>query len=217
MTSDFIPFQKIPRLNREVIVTEKLDGTSGVVYIGEDGSIRAGSRNRWITPTDDNYGFAKWVEANKEELLKLGPGRHFGEYWGGGIQRGYGLKEKRFSLFNVGRWTSRMTGGVFQMDGEHQVPGPKCCHVVPTIWRGDFNSFDARDFVEMLRVNGSFAAPGFMKPEGIVLYHTAAEKCFKVTLEGDEKPKGLEKAISSEQLAAGKAAADEVFRQKCEQ
>ncbi len=61
-----------------------------------------GSRTRWITAQDDNHGFARWVEGNKQELLKLGAGRHFGEWWGSGIQRGYGLQkgEKRFSLFN---------------------------------------------------------------------------------------------------------------------
>lgn len=50
------------------------------------------SRTRWITPEDDNYGFAKWANENKEELLKLGIGQHFGEWWGSGIQRGYNLQ-----------------------------------------------------------------------------------------------------------------------------
>jgi hypothetical protein len=79
------------------------------------------SRSRWITPDDDNFGFAAWVEANRDELLTLGPGRHFGEWWGSGIQRGYGLPkgEKRFSLFNVSRW------------GESR---PACCHVVPVLY-----------------------------------------------------------------------------------
>ena len=72
---DFQGFPKIARLSREVIVTEKLDGTNAQVLIGEDGSIRAGSRSRWITPQDDNYGFAKWVAENEAELWKLGPGQ----------------------------------------------------------------------------------------------------------------------------------------------
>ena len=101
---EFTEFPKMARLSREVIVTEKIDGTNAQVCIGEDGSMLAGSRTRWITPQDDNHGFAAWVEAHREELLTLGPGRHFGEWWGSGIQRGYGLKEKRFSLFNARRW-----------------------------------------------------------------------------------------------------------------
>ena len=28
----------------------------------------AGSRKRWITPEKDNYGFAKWVQANSDAL-----------------------------------------------------------------------------------------------------------------------------------------------------
>lgn len=225
----FESFPKMARLNREIIISEKLDGSNASVIITDDGRIAAASRNRLITPTEDNYGFARWVEDHKEELLKLGPGRHFGEWWGGGIQRGYGLKEKRFSLFNVHRWlpnsearTAEEWGKIINRPGVAERvddvtarPGPNCCFVVPTIWRGPFDSFDARDLIEILRSNGSFAAPGFMQPEGIVLYHTAAEKCFKVTLENDEKPKGLAKPISSAQLTAGKKAADEVFRQKC--
>jgi hypothetical protein len=37
---------------------------------------------------------------------------------------------------------------------------------------------------------GSVAAPGFKDPEGVVVYHTAANLYFKVTCKNDEKPKG---------------------------
>jgi hypothetical protein len=92
-----------------MIVTEKLDGTNAQVHITDDGRIFAGSRNRWITPDADNFGFARWVAEHEEELRALGPGSHYGEWWGSGIQRRYGLDEKRFSLFNVGRWTRAST------------------------------------------------------------------------------------------------------------
>ncbi len=39
-------------------------------------------------------------------------------------------------------------------------------------------------------MTGSKAAPGFDNPEGVVVFHTANSSLFKVTLEGDEKPKG---------------------------
>ena len=58
---DFKPFPKMARLSREIIITEKLDGTNAQVFITEDGDLFAGSRTRWITPQDDNYGFARWV------------------------------------------------------------------------------------------------------------------------------------------------------------
>jgi hypothetical protein len=70
---EFQDFPKMARLTRDVIVTEKIDGTNAQVCIAEDGTLLAGSRTRWITTTDDNFGFAAWVEAHREELLTLGP------------------------------------------------------------------------------------------------------------------------------------------------
>src|SRR5271170_4782953 len=108
MTPDipFVEFPKIARYSREVVCSEKIDGSNGQIYINDTMTeVFAGSRSQWITPEQDNFGFARWVAENKEELLKLGPGSHFGEWWGAGIQRRYDLKEKRFSLFNTHRWS----------------------------------------------------------------------------------------------------------------
>ena len=171
----FEAFQKIPRLRRDCIVTEKIDGTNAQVYIGDDGTILAGSRTRWITPENDNFGFAAWVRDNAEELAKLGPGSHFGEWWGAGIQRRYGLTEKRFSLFNVDRWHTER---------------PSCCHVVPVLYRGMFDTAEIDLSLEILAEHGSQAAPGFMKPEGVVVFHVAGRVGFKKTIEKDEVPKG---------------------------
>lgn len=171
---EFKEFPKMPRLSREIIVTEKIDGTNAQVCITEDGRILAGSRTRWITPENDNFGFAAWVRDNTNELLKLGPGSHFGEWWGAGIQRRYGLNEKRFSLFNVARW------------GEER---PACCSVVPVLYRGDFDTAAVEDCIASLHEFGSRAAPGFMKPEGVVVFHIAGNVGFKKTLEKDDVPK----------------------------
>jgi hypothetical protein len=105
---EFTEFPKMARLTREVIVTEKIDGTNAQIFIGEDGTIMAGSRTRWITPQDDNFGFAGWVDAHRDELLTLGPGRHFGEWWGAGIQRRYGWPKSgsRCSTRSDGRFTA---------------------------------------------------------------------------------------------------------------
>jgi len=177
MNPEFKAFDKIPRLRRNVIVTEKIDGTNAIVWVSDDGMwVRAGSRSRWITPEDDNYGFARWVHENADELRQLGPGYHYGEWWGHGIQRRYGLTEKRFSLFNAGRWA----------DGSVR---PKCCGVVPVLAEG--HQEDAvESALAILRTEGSRAAPGFMNPEGVVVYHTASRSLFKVTLEKDSEPKG---------------------------
>jgi hypothetical protein len=44
--------------------------------------------------------------------------------------------------------------------------------------------------LETLADEGSYAAPGFDDPEGLIIYHTAAKQCFKVTLQGDDNGKG---------------------------
>ena len=198
----FVEFPKISRFSREVIVTEKIDGTNAQIYIPEAGDpdagqIYAGSRTKWITPEDDNHGFARWVESTEgggvpvSAPLQAADG---GEWWGSGIQRGYGLKEKRFSLFNVHRWGDPATR-------------PACCHVVPTLWRGNFDELgaectspsDPAQFtrlelsLEELRTLGSRAAPGFMKPEGVVIFHTAGSQLFKKTIEKDDQPKGAQR------------------------
>lgn len=180
---EFKEFQKIARLSRECVISEKIDGTNGCIGIGEDGSFQVGSRTRWLTAeTGDNHGFLIWALTNKDELMKLGPGTHFGEWWGSGIQRGYGLVkgEKRFSLFNVHKWADAAVR-------------PACCSVVPELWRGIFNTESVQAALDLLRVKGSMASPGFMKPEGIVIFHTAGGYLFKKTIEKDDQPKGLQK------------------------
>lgn len=179
MQPEFQGFPKMARLSRECIITEKIDGTNAQVYITDDGEMFFGSRTRWIMPgkQTDNHGFAGWCSDNKNELLKLGPGRHYGEWWGKGIQRGYGLDEKRFSLFNVSRW------------GEGATDTPKCCHVVPLLNRGEFTTDMAVRSIDFLNDFGSAAAPGFMKAEGIVVFHLRAGVGFKKTIIDDEKRK----------------------------
>lgn len=199
---EFESFPKIGRLAKPCVVTEKIDGTNAQITIAgaheigleglpvndpiaihqetfalrykEGNAIYAGSRNRWITPENDNYGFAKWVQANADELFKLGPGRHYGEWWGQGIQRGYGQERKRFSLFNVHRWADPNLR-------------PACCDVVPTLYTGPFDTQEIEEVMTKLWRAGSYAAPGFMDPEGIIVYHTANGVLFKKTFDDNHK------------------------------
>jgi hypothetical protein len=189
---EFHEFRKIPRLSREIIITEKIDGTNGIIYIDEQNNIFAGSRKRWLWGSiqdeihNDNHGFATWVKTNKEELLKLGPGYHYGEFWGKGIRRGYGLNEKRFSLFNVNRWVENATP---PLQDEKQEYCPDCCYVVPILFRGEFDTSIIRITLNNLEMHGSFASNGYMNPEGIVIYHTAGNCYFKKTIKDDERAK----------------------------
>jgi hypothetical protein len=192
----FTPFPKIPRLSREMVITEKIDGTNASILIEpidavnpatippalalkDSMALSAGSRSRWIAPgkQTDNHGFAGWVMDNLDELFKLGPGHHFGEWWGKGIQHGYGLDYKVFSLFNTTRWNAENL--------------PACVSVVPELYRGPFDTPQIEAELLKLKMLGSVAAPGWMKPEGIIIYHVAANQLFKKTLVGDESPKSL--------------------------
>ncbi len=208
--TDFPSFGKIPRWNREVVVTEKIDGTNGLISIreihndevdhseeavwlnGQWYGISAGSRNRWLTLEQDNHGFARWVHENAQELTKLGPGRHYGEWYGKGIQRGYGLDEKRFMLFNTSRWSDA-------------IDRPECCEVSSVLYEGSMKDlmypeygpdgeFTGENHLDSLlytlRTWGSWHVRGFHNPEGVVLYHKAANQLFKITLDNDSEPKG---------------------------
>lgn len=166
MTIEFKAWPKIPRLsNEKYFITEKIDGTNAAVIITADGEIGAQSRNKLITPEDDNYGFAKWVQANKEELLTMGEGHHYGEWWGKGIQRGYDQEKKRFSLFNTTRWNVNNPNK------------PTCCDVVPSL------PDNIEEALHVLKTHGSLAAPGFMKVEGIVVYCYQTKSYYKVIID----------------------------------
>jgi hypothetical protein len=164
---DFVHWPSIQRLSSEkIVITEKIDGTNGVIFIPEDGSpIRAGSRNRWLTPESDNFGFCAWVTAHAQELCRFGPGYHFGEWYGQGIQRGYGLNGRYFASFEY-----------------HRDDLPDCVQRVPILYEGTYEH-DMADFcVRDLRDHGSHLVPGFMDPEGVVIsfrsIHRAAFKKF---------------------------------------
>ena len=173
----FTEFQKIPRLSRDMVITEKIDGTNSCICITEDGEFLTGSRHKWITPENDNYGFSRWAHEHKDELVRLGTGLHYGEWWGSGIQRGYGLKEKRFSLFNTSRWSDPLIR-------------PSCCYVVPVLYTGIFDTQVIMQVMDSLLEHGSYAAEGFMEPEGVVIFHTASGHLYKKTFEKDDSGKG---------------------------
>lgn len=194
MTEKFRPFPKIPRWSREVIISEKIDGTNASIHIDEEGNFRTASRNRWITVDDDNFGFSQWAHLHKEELMKLGVGSHFGEWWGSKIQRGYGLTdgERRWSLFNVIRWcrygeTPEQIPCADPRIVKFQEELPQCVDLVPILWKGLFDYLDLEAIMSKLWQEGSRAAPGYMRPEGVVIFHTGGNTMFKKTFEGDKK------------------------------
>lgn len=170
---DWEPMPKIPRWSKGgVIISEKIDGTNASVIVSNDGTKVYAAKRTSVMHQGDNFGFRAWVEANASELVKLGPGVHFGEWYGAGIQRGYGLTEKRFALFNSFRWAENR---------------PACCGVVPVLAKTSMMEAPAAIAMAMERLSkeGSLMVPGWMKPEGIVIFSEASGTYFKMTFDGD--------------------------------
>lgn len=169
MNEEFIGFGKIARLNTNVVITEKIDGSNGQLLIDDEGDLYVGSRKRWLAPgkDTDNHGFAAWARSHESELIAiLGPGRHFGEWWGSGIQRKYNMEYKVFSLFNTKKWEGMLLlGGTLR--------------VVPIMETIMFDTHRIEIIKDILRRSGSLAAPGFMNPEGVMVYHPASNNIFK--------------------------------------
>lgn len=179
---DFTPFSEIVRLNTNVTITEKINGTNAQVMIWEadDGfpHILAASRNRLITPADDNYGFARWVDDHYAELIAtLGPGRHFGEWYGSGIDTGYGLPKgvKRFALFDQRH-----------KEAASSINSPIGLEVVPVLYQGPFADGVVQAAMDDLKANGSKAAPGFLRPEGVVVRFERNGTLFKQVFDAEE-------------------------------
>jgi hypothetical protein len=194
----FEPFPKLTRFSHDWTVTEKIDGTNAQIFITgapfehyEDETLAvvdgfavfAGSRNRLLTiGKGDNHGFAGFVKERAEDIVRLlGEGRHFGEWYGQGIgPRGYGVNPKRFALFNAGRWTGQEL--------------PERFDVVPTLFKGYLGDPSVFETCLLgLKEAGSAIAPGFMDPEGIVMYHGPSRTSFKKTFDYDEAGKWAEK------------------------
>lgn len=180
----FEAFHKIPRMRAAMVtVTEKLDGTNAQIYVPEDPSLPllAGSRNRWLSADgakgSDNFGFAAWVAAHAGELRTLGAGRHYGEWYGAGIQRRYGLEVKRFALFNLRRWW-----------GERKALLPACVELVPLLYQGTWDTTKIAAVIEQLRIGGSAAVPGWMKPEGVVVEYGSNRSKFTFNGDGAKGP-----------------------------
>ncbi len=92
---EFVKFDKIARLSRNCVITEKIDGTNAQIYIGEDGEFLTGSRNRWITPENDNAGFAKWAMEKQKKIIKTWPGSPLGGRGGSRYSKTIRTDEKK--------------------------------------------------------------------------------------------------------------------------
>lgn len=196
MSIEFESWPKTTRLFRQVTVTEKIDGTNACIIFepcGEDClncttlcceayEVGAQSRNRLISPDNDNAGFAAWVYENADQLFSiLGYGRHYGEWWGQKIGRKYGMDHRVFSLFNVDKWSDELMDGVDIGDAK--------LSTVPVLYRGDMDTERIMYAARMLKLHGSVAAPGFMDPEGLCVWHSQSRIVQKFTFDNNDKGK----------------------------
>ena len=116
------------------------------------------------------------IDLQVERLEDLGEGIHYGEWWGQGIARKYDAQHKTFSLFNTARYAD-ITFTTPSLD------------VVPVLYEGPFDETEIDNALVSLQLRGSKASPGFMNPEGVIVYHSASRQVFKVTLDSDDQGK----------------------------
>lgn len=205
----FQDYGKIPRwANEHVWVSEKIDGSNSAVVIERQEEqretdavvryvyvddvayvVRAQSRKRFLLPgkQTDNFGFAQYVFDNAEALVKtLGVGRHYGEYWGSGIQRGYGMVngERWFSLFP----TSRVSRS-FQ--NYHDILTVPQLNIVPELYSGPWSGNVIEDCLDVLRDHGTFASNGAGQAEGVVVTFKLSGARYKAFVNDDGVPKSL--------------------------
>jgi len=204
---EFRSWGKTPRLFRDIVITEKIDGTNSAIIfedvtnadvdlvpsdeliVRSDGLYRVGaqSKNRLIYPgkTTDNFDFAAWVKKNAEVLFDaLGPGHHFGEWWGKGIQKRYGdLDYRVFSLFNTSKHEDTFLRTQTHEGLEVMVER------VPVLYEGEFSEGAIHMVAQELLKNGSVAVPFHPNPEGLVIYHTQSKQVYKFTFDNNDKGK----------------------------
>jgi hypothetical protein len=170
MELEFKPWPKIARFSQnQIVVTEKIDGTNACVVIKDKNIIACQSRNNFITPENDNMGFARWAWGNEEELVKLGEGHHFGEWAGPGIQKNpHNLLEKTFFLFNVFRPIESI---------------PEIVKRVPILYQGSYSDKVIEETMLSLLKRSKEEK---YTPEGIIIYFMNTRTYMKHTFRNTE-------------------------------
>ena len=190
-TTNYSSFPSIERLeNIYCIISEKIDGTNGLIEINET-NVRFGSRNRYISFSDDNAGFANFFkdyEARFKDAAKdittdeSYPLRIYGEWFGCGIQRNYGLKDKLFMPFSSFYGEKLI---------EYQVPNV----ITPNImYTGKFSMEIVDTCMQQLKLNGSGVVKDYKQPEGIVIFFPKYNFRLKETFDGAKWKDALPKS-----------------------
>lgn len=170
-------FEAWPKISRytglNVVISEKIDGTNACINIDQDGKMQnCQSRTRIIDRHNDNFGFANWAWDNQERIENLlGPGRHFGEWAGPGIQNNpLNLTERYFLLFNTYRWYYKLN--LYEDHGNIKS--------VPLLYTGLFTEGIVEKTMRELKEAREASK---QKPEGIIIYWPGSRSYEKLTYE----------------------------------
>ena len=213
-TASYPSFSSIERLeNIYCVISEKIDGTNGLIEIqnkannSNTGSmiVKFGSRNRYISFSDDNAGFANFFRHYEKKFKNMAkeiiassynedsqtdeiptenyPLRIYGEWFGKGIQRGYGLDDKYFMPFS-------------SFYAEHMIKAGIPNIMMPNImYTGKF-SLEVVDNCMNCLTSGSFhnLITNYDNPEGIVIYFPKYNFRLKQTFEGSKWERNITKS-----------------------
>ena len=191
----FTPWPKIPRLHlARLAILEKIDGTNAAVRVGPDEEVcplrvpieyavvGVQSRTQLITPDMDNFGFAAWAHGQLYLAEVLGPGAHFGEWAGPGIQKNpLGLDEKYFFLFEWFKWPLERL-----LEAQKLVPNLR---VAPVLFEGDYGHYIIKRTFDDLARTGSHVVTHSASAEGIVIH--LGGTMFKMTFDDNHKGPAL--------------------------
>lgn len=105
---EWAEYHNTPPRKRKYLGTVKIHGTNAGITMTRAGEILYRSRSRFITPEDDNYGFARAMSIHEGEICdalspyaQAGDVTVFGEWCGAGIQSNVGVSalEKMMVVF----------------------------------------------------------------------------------------------------------------------
>lgn len=218
----FSAWPKIPRLRRDIVITEKIDGTNAAVRIFTAGPGYSEDYVSGSTVPDFPHVFCATVDDVDYYVVAQGRKRmlstetkatdNFGfARWVHGnaetLIRGLGIGT------HYGEWYgSKIQSGYGYVDGERKFMLFNASRWTPetitddltaigvesptVLYQGVFDVSEINYWIEYMKLAGSVHVPG-QKPEGIVIYHVASNNLFKVLCENDELPKGVRDAVTA--------------------
>jgi hypothetical protein len=112
----------------------KLHGTNAAIQCHQDGRVIAQSRTAELSVGNDNAGFARWVEENKDKWNLKNNHIVYGEWIGPGIQKGVAvstLPKKCFAVFAVRSMENPESLVIEPGDLKHIVGGIPDTYILP--------------------------------------------------------------------------------------